>query len=41
MYDFLAQNSLYVVLLIVLMVWGGLFGYLVRVDRQVRKLEKE
>ena len=39
MYDFLAQNSLYVVLIIVLMIWGGVFAYLVSLDRQVRKLQ--
>lgn len=41
MYDFLAQNSLYVVLIIVLMIWAGLFLYLLRVDRRVSKLEKQ
>lgn len=39
MYDFLSQHSLYVVMIIVLMVWGGLFAYLVALDRKVKKLE--
>ncbi len=41
MYDFLAQHSLYVVMIIVLMVWGGLFAYLVRLDAKVKKLEQQ
>jgi CcmD family protein len=39
MYEFLEQNSLYVVLIIVLMIWGGVFSYLVSLDRQIRKLQ--
>ncbi|MBI5645797.1 MAG: CcmD family protein [Ignavibacteriae bacterium] len=39
MYEFLEHNSLYVVLIIVLMVWAGLFGYVWRIDRAVKKLE--
>ncbi len=41
MYDFLSNNSLYVVLLIVLMIWAGFFAYLLRIDRKVKKLEKQ
>lgn len=39
MYEFLEQNSIYVVMLIVLMIWAGLFVYLFRIDRQVKELE--
>jgi CcmD family protein len=39
MYDFLEQNAIYVVMLIVLMVWTGLFVYLYRIDKQVKELE--
>jgi CcmD family protein len=39
MYEFLEQHSLYVVLIIVLMVWTGVFAYLVSIDRQVKKLQ--
>ena len=39
MYQFLEQNSLYVVLLVVLMIWAGLFVYLFRMDRQLKKFE--
>jgi CcmD family protein len=41
MYEFLEQNSLFVVLLVVLMIWTGLFFYLLRIDKRVSKLEKE
>jgi CcmD family protein len=37
--EFFAQNSLYVVLLIALVVWAGIYGYLLRVDGKVKKLE--
>jgi CcmD family protein len=39
MYEFLEQNSIYVVMLIVLMIWAGLFAYLVRIDRKIKELE--
>ena len=41
MYDFLTQNALYVVLIIVLICWMGIFFYLVRLDRRISSLEKE
>jgi len=40
MYDFLTQNPLYVVLLIVLICWLGIFAYLVRIDRKIKNLEQ-
>jgi CcmD family protein len=40
MYDFLSQNSLYVVLTIVLICWLGIFIYLVRLDKRISTLEK-
>ena len=40
MYDFLTQNPLYVVLLIVLICWIGIFTYLVRLDRRIKSLEQ-
>jgi CcmD family protein len=41
MYEFLEQHSIYVVMTIVLMVWAGIFLYLLRIDGQVRKLESK
>ena len=39
MYEFLAQNSIFVVMLIILMIWAGLFFYIFRLDRRVKELE--
>ena len=39
--DFLAQNSLYIVLIVVLVVWAGIFAYLYRVENKVKKLEDQ
>ena len=40
MYDFLALHELFIVLVIVLICWIGLFAYLFRMDRKISKLEK-
>ena len=37
-YSFLADHSLYVVLIIVLVIWLGIFIYLFRLDKKVNKL---
>jgi len=39
-YDFLSHNSLYLVLIIVLIGWLGIFLYLFRLDKKVTKIEK-
>jgi CcmD family protein len=39
--DFFAQNSLWVVLIVVLVVWIGILGYLFRIDKRVKQLENE
>ncbi len=41
MYDFLTNNALYVVLVIVLVIWIGLFSYIWKIDREVKRLEGE
>lgn len=41
MYDFLETNSMYVVLLIVLIIWIGIFGYLRSMEKQIKKLESK
>jgi CcmD family protein len=38
--DFLAQNQLYIVMIIVLAIWLGLYLYLFRLDRRIKKLEE-
>jgi CcmD family protein len=39
--DYLAQHSLYTVLVVVLAVWLGILAYLFRIERRIRKLELE
>jgi CcmD family protein len=39
MYEFLEQHAIYVVMIIVLMIWAGLFLYINRVDRNLKNLE--
>ena len=41
LYDFLETNSMYVVLLIVLIIWIGIFVYLWGLDKKVKKMEKQ
>ncbi|MCI0472673.1 MAG: CcmD family protein [Ignavibacteria bacterium] len=41
MHDFLEQNAMYLVLIIALVIWAGLFGYIFKVDRNIKKLERE
>jgi CcmD family protein len=38
-YDFLSQQPMYVVLLVVLVVWLGIYVYLFRLDGRLKKLE--
>jgi CcmD family protein len=38
LYSFLDAHSLYVVLIIVLVIWLGIFIYLLRLDKRVNRL---
>jgi len=40
-YDFLQNNSLYLVLAISLMGWAGIFFYLKRLGSKISRLEKQ
>lgn len=40
MYDFLVNNSIFVVLIISLMIWFGISIFLFTVDNKLSKLEK-
>jgi len=40
LYDFFANNQLYVVLAIALVIWLGIFVYIFRIDKKLKKLEK-
>jgi CcmD family protein len=37
MYEFLEKNSIYLVLVIALIVWLSVFGYLLRLDMKLKK----
>lgn len=39
MLEFLAQYQLYIVLFIVLFVWGGIIFYLFRLDKKLKEIE--
>jgi CcmD family protein len=41
MLEFMSNNQMYIVLGIVLLVWFGIVGYLVRLDRKVQRLEDQ
>jgi CcmD family protein len=41
MLEFMSTNQMYIVLGIVLLVWIGIVGYLVRLDRKVKRLEDQ
>lgn len=39
--EFLEKNSYYVVLIITLIIWIGIFTYLMGMDKRIKKLEKQ
>ncbi|MEK9138452.1 MAG: CcmD family protein [Bacteroidota bacterium] len=39
--EYLSQNPLFIVLLIALVVWFGIYMYLFRIDGKLKKLEKQ
>jgi CcmD family protein len=39
MLEFLSQNQMYIVLVIVLLIWAGIVWYLMRMDKRVTELE--
>jgi CcmD family protein len=39
MLDFLSQNQMFIVLIIVLLIWGGIVWYLLRLERKLKHLE--
>jgi CcmD family protein len=39
--EFLAYNSIYIVLAIVLICWFGIFGYLVVLEKKIKNLEEK
>ena len=41
MYEFLQNNALYIVMIIVLIVWAGIFFYMLTLDKRIKNVEKE
>ncbi|MDP4116573.1 MAG: CcmD family protein [Bacteroidota bacterium] len=40
MEQFLSNNSIYIVLIIVLIVWFGIFTYMLNLDKRLKNIEK-
>ena len=40
MEEFLSTNQMYIVLTIVLLIWGGIIAYLIRLEKKIKELEK-
>lgn len=38
--NFLESNSIYIVLIIAIIIWIGIFLYIYRLEKKVKKLEK-
>jgi CcmD family protein len=41
LYNFLQNNAIYIVMIIVLIVWAGIFSYLYILDKRLKNLKKE
>lgn len=41
MEQFLSSNSIFIVMIIVLIVWAGIFAYLLNLDKKLNRIEKE
>lgn len=41
MLEFFAQNQLFIVMTIILLIWAGIVWYLVRIDKRVKQLEDQ
>lgn len=41
LYQFLQNNAIYIVMIIVLIVWTGIFFYLLNLDKRIKNIEKE
>jgi len=39
--EFLEKNAIYIVMIIVLIVWFGIFLYLWNLDKRIKNVEKE
>jgi len=41
LFDFLNKNAIYIVMIIVLIVWTGIFLYLFNLDKRIKSVERE
>lgn len=41
LYNFLQDNAIYIVMVIVLIVWIGIFLYMLTLDKRLKSIEKE
>jgi CcmD family protein len=41
LFNFLQNNAIYIVMIIVLIVWTGIFFYLFSLDKRIKNVEKE
>ncbi|NCQ17139.1 MAG: CcmD family protein [Ignavibacteria bacterium CG_4_8_14_3_um_filter_37_9] len=41
MEEFLSKNAIYIVMIIVLIVWAGVFGFLLVLNNRIKNIEKE
>ncbi|AFH50787.1 Hypothetical protein IALB_3084 [Ignavibacterium album JCM 16511] len=41
MEEFLSKNAIYIVMIIVLIVWTGIFFYMLNLDKRIKNVEKE
>lgn len=41
LFEFMEQNSIYIVLAITLIIWGGIFLFLSNTDKRLKEIEKE
>lgn len=41
MENFLSENAIYIVMIIVLIVWGGIFLYMFSLDKRIKNVETE
>jgi CcmD family protein len=39
--SFLSNNAIYIVMIIVLIVWAGIFFYMISLDNRIKSVEKE
>lgn len=39
MMEFFSENQMFIVLLVILLIWGGIVWYLLKLDKKIKDLE--